>query len=151
MVCKNTVDELAVLTQSLHEFTADFRMVCLALRFGALSDVMQESRTHCERAVRTDFRCYHAGKDCDFLRVEKHVLTVACPEVEPSQCPYEFGTHVVDAEIEDNLLTLVHDYASDFLRDLVDDFLDSCRMNSSILHKTLECDSCNFLPDRVET
>ena len=100
-------------------------MVGFAFGLSTLTDIVKQTASHGDLGIGTDFRCDHAGKDCNFLGVVQHVLTVAGSEVKSSESPDEFRSHVVDSEVEDDLFTLIDDDAADFLADLSDHFLNA--------------------------
>ena len=80
----------------------------------------------------------------------EHVLAVAGSEEQSAEGSDLFLAHVVDSEVEDNLVAFFGTDAVDFLGYLGDHFLDSCRMDSSVLDKALQRYTCNLLADRVE-
>ena len=151
MVCFDGVDDPGLLAETLGKLGTELGMVGLAFRCDSLADIVQQSSASCNSHIGSDLGGNHAGDDGNFSGVCKHVLAVAGSEEQSAECPDLFLAHVVDSEVEDNLVAFFGADAVDFLGNLGHYFLDSCRMDSSVLDKALEGDTCNLLADRVET
>ena len=91
------------------------------------------------------------GRDRRHLeRVLEEVLSAAGVVAHATDEAGESRMEVRDPDGIGGFQSLLLDQAVDLLGDLLDDFLDSRRVNSSVLDQRFERASCNFAPDRIE-
>ena len=117
VVGADRVDDARVLVELAHQLHADLGVVLVAVGLDALADVVQEGAALGDLPVGADLGGEHAGDDRHFLGVRQDVLPVAGPVMEAAQGLDEVGRHVVDAEVEDDLLPLLVDLLGDFPSD----------------------------------
>ena len=83
--------------------------------------------------------------------MSQNVLTVARPEEQATESANPVLIHVVDSELEENLLSFLVNLLLNLAGHFLDNLLDSRRMNASVSHKAFQCLLCDFLAHRVET
>ena len=101
--------------------------------------------------VRADLGREHPRDDRHFLGVGEDVLAVARPVMEAAQGFDELGRHIVQADVEDDLLALLVDLLGDLASDLLDDLLDPCRVYATVGDEPLEGNAGDLAANRIET
>ena len=125
-------------------------MILVPVGLHALADIVQEGAAFGDFPVEPDLGGQEARDDCDFLGVKKDILSVTRAEIKPSQGADEFRRHVVQTQVEDDLLALVVDFLGDLPRNLLDHFLDAGRVNPSVGDETLQGNAGDFPAYRIE-
>src|SRR5208337_1485338 len=88
--------------------------------------------------------------DGHFLGMGEDVLAIARAVVEPAQSLDELGRHIVQADVEDDFLAFLVDLLGDLSRDLLDDLLDTRRMDPPVGYEPLEGNPSYLAAYRVE-
>ena len=151
VMCMNRIDNSGVFTKSLDKIRTHFSMVDLAFSLSTFADIMEKASAHGNFTVRTDLTRNHTGKNCNFLGMEKDVLAIAGSEIQTPESSDQLRSHIMYAKIKSNFLAFIDNNAAHFSADLIHHLLDASRMNTSILNKTLKCNACNLLSDRIKT
>ena len=133
------------------EFHAHLGVVLVAVRLDALSDVVQEGAALGDVPVDADLGGEHAGDDGDFLGMREDILSIAGPEMQPPEGLDEFRRHVVQSQIEDDLLAFLEYLLGDLARHFLDDFLDAGGMDAPVRDEALEGHPRDLAPHRIET
>ncbi len=81
----------------------------------------------------------------------ENVLSVTCAEVQSSEGTDTVLTHIVDSQIEKYLFAFFVNLLLNLTCDLLNDFLDAGRMDSTVRNKAFKRLFCNFLANRIKT
>ena len=80
----------------------------------------------------------------------QHVLSVACTEFKTSDKLDKLVVKTVNVSLDDSAFTLLLDLVLYLTASLLDHFLDTCRVDTSVGNKLFEGDPCDLTSDLVE-
>ena len=97
------------------------------------ADVMKQSTAASQGAIEADHFSHHRTEERNFNAVAQDVLAVAGSEVESAEKFNEFGVNMMQIDLLYGLSAFADNQFLNFLVGILDDLLNSGRMNPSIV------------------
>ena len=116
----------------------------------SLADVVQESGASRDRAVEPELVGNHLREERNLNRVAQHILAVTRTEVHLAECLDDLWMKPPNVGFDDGVVTDLHDLLFDIALGLLDEFLDTRRVNASVGNKSLQCFGCDRLAHAVK-
>ena len=141
------VGTLLVLLGELHsqECVREFRILV-----GYLSDIVEKAGPLRDLRVEPEFGS-HGGTDVRNLTgVLQKVLSVGRTVLHAADELHELDAHAVDSEVDQRPLSGLKYLVVKLFRNLCNDFLYACRVDSAVDYKLVQSQTCNLPADRVE-
>ena len=129
---------------------ADDGMGTLDAMVNGLADVVQKTRALEGRGIETELVCHDLAHAGNLNGVVEDVLAVRGAVTQGTQGPHELGVNVVDLEVEAGLLASLEHLGVHLIGGLVEELLDTRRMDATVGNEVLEGDAGNLATDRVE-
>ena len=134
----------------LGKLNSELDVCTVVLMVYRLTDIMKETGTLRKLHICSDFCGYKTGYVGYLKRVIKHILSVTCTVLKTSEKLYKLRMDAVYACVKHCTLTRLLDCLFNLTSALLNSFLDTCRVNTSVLNKTLKSKSCNLSAYRIK-
>ena len=135
----------------LRQFHAKFHMGAFLFTIYRFTNIMEQASPFCHIRVCTDFRRKNTCKVGSIDTVLENVLSITRSIFQTPQYLNQIRMHAANSTLEYRFFTGLTNRFIHFFLCLCHNFLNSCRMDSSIFHKTFQGQSGNFTANRIET
>ena len=144
------VDDLFALFMLTRHLDAELNVRTLDLLRQCLADIVEQTRSLGEHAVRADLVGEDAGEQGDLDGVLEDVLTVARSVFQSAEEFYHLGRETVNARLERRFFTGLFDRGVNFFARAFDHLFYPCGMDTAVLDQFFERDPRDLAADRVE-
>src|SRR5258708_2653415 len=111
---------------------------------------MYQGSCFCYGNISTKLLCYHAGDMCHLNRVLKHILPIACAEVQPTYDGNYPRIKIKYSAFVYSLLTFFLYYFVYFFLCFLNKLLYFCRLYTAIKYKVLKCQPGYLATDGIK-
>ncbi len=121
------------------------------LLIGHLADVMQQSCSLCLLGVQPEFACHHSAKIGRLACVLQQVLSVRRAILHLTNNSYQFGVQSMNAKVDGCAFSRLYDFVVELFLHLCHNFLDACRMDTTVAHQLVQSQATYLAADGVES